>query len=308
MGRGALAGLPAASAVRDLCRYSDAAGLARLASHLCLLAAAGTVTAFAVGSWWVLPAMALQGAVQVSLFAAEHESVHRTAFRSRWLNALVAEAVGLVHVLPGHYFRRFHIAHHRFTHDPKRDPEQALAKPATLPAYLLYLSALPYWRSRLAELWRNARGATPDFVPEAERSLIAWEARAHLAVYFGLATAVAAGWTWPLWLWLFPAMLGQPALRAYLLAEHTGCVERPEMRLNTRTTYTSAVVRRLMWNMPFHVEHHAYPAVPFHALPALNARSADALAVTEPGYLAFHRRYLAALRSGRGAAFLAAEA
>ena len=25
-----------------------------------------------------------------------------------------------------------------------------------------------------------------------------------------------------------------------------------------------------MWNMPYHAEHHAFPAVPFHSLPALN--------------------------------------
>ena len=36
---------------------------------------------------------------------------------------------------------------------------------------------------------------------------------------------------------------------------------------NTRTTYTGAVVKWVAWNMPYHVEHHAYPSIPFHALP-----------------------------------------
>ena len=35
---------------------------------------------------------------------------------------------------------------------------------------------------------------------------------------------------------------------------------------NTRTTLTNAAVRLLMWNMPFHAEHHLYPSIPFHRL------------------------------------------
>jgi fatty acid desaturase len=49
---------------------------------------------------------------------------------------------------------------------------------------------------------------------------------------------------------------------------------------------TWALVRLSAWNMPYHAEHHAYPAVPFHALPRLHARVRDRLANLEPGYLA----------------------
>jgi fatty acid desaturase len=37
--------------------------------------------------------------------------------------------------------------------------------------------------------------------------------------------------------------------------------------------------------MPYHAEHHAYPGVPFHALPRLHERVQDRLANVEPGYL-----------------------
>ena len=32
------------------------------------------------------------------------------------------------------------------------------------------------------------------------------------------------------------------------------------------TTLTSGLVRLLMWNMPYHAEHHLYPSIPFHRL------------------------------------------
>jgi fatty acid desaturase len=36
--------------------------------------------------------------------------------------------------------------------------------------------------------------------------------------------------------------------------------------------------------MPYHVEHHAYPSVPFHALPQLNALVSARMMHSEQGY------------------------
>lgn len=295
-----------ARAVGALCRRSDGAGAMRLGVHLGLLAGLMVLVQASLGSWWLLPAMLAQGVVQVALFAALHECVHRTAFRRRVVNDVVAAFAGLVLVLPAGYFRRFHFAHHRFTQDPAHDPELAAPKPATLRRYLLYLSAAYYWRDRVGELLRHAAGRVDaDFVPAAERQAIVREARWHLAVYAAAAALVAFGISQvPLYNWLLPALMGQPFLRAYLLAEHTGCPETPDMLANTRTTYSNAGVRFLMWNMPYHTEHHVFPAVPFHALPALHSRMREQLLATSPGYASFHGRYARALRAGDGARFV----
>ena len=90
-----------------------------------------------------------------------------------------------------------------------------------------------------------------------------------------------------------PAVLGQPALRLYLLAEHTGCPFVPDMLRNSRTTRSNWLARRLAWNMPYHAEHHAYPALPFHALPAAHNLLKDRIEVQASGYAAAHRDILA---------------
>ena len=38
-------------------------------------------------------------------------------------------------------------------------------------------------------------------------------------------------------------------------------------------------------------EHHANPAVPFHALPELHRREREKLKAVAPGYVAFHREW-----------------
>jgi fatty acid desaturase len=85
-------------------------------------------------------------------------------------------------------------------------------------------------------------------------------------------------------------------LRLYLLAEHGRCPAVTDMFANTRTTFTTRLVRFLAWNMPYHAEHHAMPSVPFHRLPELHALARPHLKQTEDGYTRFAARYAASLR------------
>ena len=62
--------------------------------------------------------------------------------------------------------------------------------------------------------------------------------------------------------------------------------------MRTRSMRAGALLKYLMWNMPYHAEHHAYPAVPFHALPALHAELLDELNEKDQGYPGFHLQVL----------------
>jgi hypothetical protein len=92
--------------------------------------------------------------------------------------------------------------------------------------------------------------------------------------------------SWGLYFWFLPALLAQPLLRAILIVEHTGCSQDRNGLTNTRTTLTSLPIRLLMWNMPYHAEHHLYPSIPFHQLPALHMRIRENLTHVAPGYVA----------------------
>ncbi len=53
-------------------------------------------------------------------------------------------------------------------------------------------------------------------------------------------------------------------------------------RLNTRTVHMNPVSRFIYWNMNYHVEHHMFPMVPYHALPGLHALIRDDLPAANP--------------------------
>ncbi len=281
-------------ALKALVERSDARGLAHLAGHGALLIATGLWVGTAFGSGWLLPALVCHGIVLAFLFAPLHECIHYTAFRSRALNRTVAFLIGAVLFLPSEYFRAFHYAHHRYTQDPSRDPELARDKPETLGEYLLFLSGFVYWNEQALLFGRLLAGRVEErFVPERRKKALVREARGLVVLYLLIAfVSFDTGSTFAVIYWLLPLALGQPFLRAFLLAEHTGCPLVPDMLENTRTTNTNPLVRWLTWNMSFHAEHHAYPALPFHALPAAHKLMKDKIVHQSPGYIAAHWQIL----------------
>ncbi len=287
------------AALNALSRRSNARGAAQLLGHAAALAATGTLAAWTNGTFWAGPALAAHGIVLIFLFAPLHETIHRTAFKRRGLNDAVAWVCGALLLLPPAYFRAFHFGHHRYTQDPARDPELATPKPNSLGSYLFWVSGLAFWRERVTTLLRHAflGRVTEPFIAPRMRGAIVREARVLLLAYAAVAAVSIAAGSWlAVRYWIAAAVLGQPVLRSFLLAEHTACPMVPEMLANSRTTRGSWLTRRLSWNMPYHAEHHAYPALPFHALPAAHALLKDRIAVQASGYLAAHKEILAQLR------------
>jgi len=277
---------------RNLTRRSDLAGLRHLALHWGLILLVGGMIAGPADGWLLLPLLFIQGVLIVFLFTLLHETTHLTPFRSLWLNRLVGRVCGFLLLLPPYWFRQFHNAHHRHTQMPDDDPELAAPKPATRGQYLWHLTGLPLWWSHGRTLFRNALGrADDDFLGPSHAPAVRREARWMLVAYLGLCIlSVLTGSMLLFWCWLLPVLLGQPVLRAYLLAEHGLCPFDRNMLANSRTMTTGPIVRFLAWNMPYHAEHHAWPAVPFHLLPEFHQLTRPHLQVWGQGYLAFHRQ------------------
>lgn len=264
-------------------------GLVHLSLHLGALGLTGAAIALGVPGWplFLLP----HGVLLVFLFTLQHECTHRTPFASDRLCDLVGHGIGALLLNPFVWFRYFHLAHHRST-NVAGDPELDSPKPATRTALVWHLTGLPLWWGSLSLILRLALDRErPAYLPERARPRAVREARVLIFLY--ALVAISLIWTpIALWLWVLPVLLGQPFLRLYLLAEHGDCPQVADMFANTRTTLTTALVRFLAWNMPYHVEHHVYPSVPFDRLPDLHARIRNHLQVTAQGYGAFAREFL----------------
>ncbi|MSP03043.1 MAG: fatty acid desaturase [Acetobacteraceae bacterium] len=274
-------------ALRALQSRSNPRGWARLGVHGLCLAVAGWWVASASG-WMMLPAVFVLGLVQAALFAPAHETMHQTAFASRRANQIVGWLTSAPSLLNAQFYTAFHLAHHRHTQIPGLDPEMLTPPPETPARYASRVLGFPFWRLRLHvvfDCWRGDLSAYPYIAPAAAPAIVR-SVRAMSLVMVGgaIGSALLFGWTTPFLFWIGPQLLGQPPLRAYLLAEHTGCTHDGDGLTNTRTTLTNPLVRLLMWNMPFHAEHHLYPSIPFHRLPEAHAAIRGRLGFLQPGY------------------------
>ena len=125
----------------------------------------------------------------------------------------------------------------------------------------------------------------PKAWPEVRR----W-GRWQLALYVALiAGSIAFQTTIVLWTWFIPLLVGLPLLRLYLLAEHTLCPNSDDGFANTRTTTSTALLRFLMWNLPYHAEHHLFPNIAFHHLPEAHRYLRPHLKFVAGSYVATHR-------------------
>jgi fatty acid desaturase len=282
--------------IQQLTRRSDAKGLAQLAAHLFLLVLAGIALQASWDSLWLLLTLPAYSALLIFLFAPLHETIHYTVFETRWMNNVVAAPIGFLLLIPFQSFRVFHYVHHRHTQDLELDPELIDRKlldmkPLMRSHYWWYLSGLPTWWQALKTICRHATvGVSESYIEARHHPMVIREARIHLAGYallLLLSLIFSSTFLW--WYWILPALLGQPLLRLYLLAEHNGCDFSANMLENSRTTYTAPWLNFLAWNMPYHAEHHYLASVPFHALPALHAYTGQRVKYRGDGYYRVNR-------------------
>lgn len=258
-------------------RRSNGLGLVFLGGHFAALGATGVLIWLALGTWWMVPAVILHGMVLACLFAPFHEASHHSAFRSNWLNQATLWVTGL---LLGNLPSRFtyaHVNHHAYTQDLKLDP-QNLAIAEKPWGWLRYGSGFDILKIYAVQLCRYL---SPRWIPERDfvylpRQKVArvvFECRVFWLVY--LTAAGVSVWleTWAVVIyWLLPRVAGEWFQSTIRMSEHVGCGYGGEIENRARTVHTWAPLRWLCWNMPYHVEHHAFPNVPFHALPALHTR------------------------------------
>jgi fatty acid desaturase len=291
--------------MKRLLAKRDGPGLALFALQLAafVLLSIATVALAAAGSWLRWPVVLADGLVLLMFFASMHEAGHGTAFATPWMNRAVTWISAFLMLQSPTFFREFHFEHHRRTSDPHGDPEISGAPgllgvwPANPLFYFILASGqhLMFGKAAFTIGCAVAPGVMFEkyypFMKAALRQAIVRESWIVVAVWafaLWLGLTFVAGFGTLLLAWPI-AHLG---LGLFVMPEHTGLASDGSQLHRTRSTTSNALVRTAMWNMPYHAEHHEYPAVPFHAAPELSRRIDSELENRSRGYLAFHAEAL----------------
>ncbi len=240
-----------------------------------LASAAGSIAFW--GTWWCVPFFLVYGVLYGSSSDSRwHECGHGTAFRTRWMNNVTYQIASFMLMRNPVTWRWSHARHHTDTIIVGRDAEIAVMRPPDLLKAALAFTGILDFRYSLPTLFRNALGnLSPDeksFIPEMEQHKAVTAARWHVAIYIATMAAALTLRSWlPLMLIGLPRLYGSWHMVLTGLLQHIGLADNViDHRLNTRTVLMNPISRFVYWNMNYHVEHHMYPMVPYHALPRLH--------------------------------------
>ncbi len=205
-----------------------------------------------------------------------HESGHGTAFKTDWMNNLLYEISSFMVFRQSTVWRWSHTRHHSDTIIRGRDPEIAVPRPPDIKKIILAFFGISGAVPELKRLIRHAGGKidpqAATYVPEQEYGKVFLRARIYVSIYLAvIAISVIFGTILPVMFIGLPTLLGTWLMPVYGITQHAGLQENVlDHRLNCRTVYMNRLHRYLYWNMNYHVEHHMFPLVPYHALPKLH--------------------------------------
>ncbi len=228
-------------------------------------------------SWWSAPFWLVYGTLYGSAMDSRwHECGHGTPFRTPWMSRWVYEIASFCMMRNSATWRWSHARHHTDTYIVGRDPEIAVMRPPEMLKLIANFFGIFDVIAALKRMAYNALfGIHPEektFVPESEWKKVGTVARIYVLIYAAtIALAVWMGSILPLMVIGLPRLYGAWHHVMTGLLQHGGLADNViDHRLNSRTVYMNPVSRFIYWNMNYHVEHHMFPMVPYHALPKLH--------------------------------------
>jgi fatty acid desaturase len=288
--------------LKELMKREDAPAIRDTLIWIAALIISGGLGWWFWGSWTAVPFFIIYGVLYGSASDSRwHECGHRTAFKTVWMNDAVYELACFMILREPEIWRWSHTRHHTDTIIVGRDPEIITPRPPDVVSLILNIFALKNAALFLRSLFIHARGRMTEeektFVPESERPKVYRTAR----IYFGVYALVIVACVWSRS--ILPAMyVGLPSLYGSWLQLYFGCTQHLGLaedvldhRLNSRTIYMNPVFRFLYWNMNYHVEHHIFPLIPYHALPKLHEKIRSQCPTPYPSTIAAYREILPTL-------------
>jgi len=263
--------------MRQLLERRDGPAIRDTVLLFLILFTTGYATVALWGSWWVvIPYLIYAVFYGTSSDSRWHECGHGTAFKTDWMNSALYEIASFMVLRESVVWRWSHTRHHSDTIIVGRDPEIQLPRPPDLVGLALGLLAVNVYRNYYPSLFRHALGRVSPgektFIPESEFPKVYRNARLIVAIYAVVIGAAILLHSWmPIFLFILPQFFGTWLMILHNTPQHAGLAENVlDHRLNCRTVYMNPISRFIYWNMNYHVEHHMFPLVPYHALPKLH--------------------------------------
>ena len=293
--------------LKELSKRSDLPGLIHFVIYFASLIFFGYLSYVFWGTWFFLLFFFLYSTIYTFAVANGHETVHRTAFKTRWINEvfcyisffqLHSEPLG---------FRWSHTFHHSNTlqTEGEYDHEIEVSRPTDLLKFFLKfipLTDLFYiHQSSFVNTTKLALGimnpGSKITAPKDQQKKITRNARVILFIWF-LIIIVSFYFNtwWPIVFYFLPTFVGRPLHFAVNVTQHLAAkVDTKDHRLSSYTIILNSILSFYYWHMEYHIEHHLFPMVPSYNLKKLRKEIENELPKPFNGLFDFYKKVLPSL-------------
>jgi beta-carotene hydroxylase len=197
--------------------------------------------------------IAINAASIYLLFTVMHDSMHRTAHESRFINDLLGRLSALPLTVTMPLFRAVHYEHHSHTNDPERDPDLIVNRGPRWALLFWCLAIMVEYRRHYfgRRMWRDRS----DLI-----EAIAMECFLLGAIVLAAATGTFA--TLAI-VWLGPALIAVAVLAlCFDFLPHYPYTSQ-ERYLDTRI-YPGRILNALLLGQNYHLIHHLWTTIPWY--------------------------------------------
>ena len=290
--------------LKDLSQRKDLPGLIHFFFYFLFLFISGYLAYITWGTWWSLFFFFIYGTIYAFSVANWHETVHRTAFKTRWINEIFYHISSFMCDFEGFRWRWSHTFHHTYTLQTEGDYDHEIQISRPTELFWFFLNYIPFtdllYPHRLIkyEVLKHAFGKLAPVVnisvPKNQKKKIIWNSRLYVLIWINIFVfSFYIGSILPILYIILPTYYGKPIWFAVNVTQHLGAaINTKDHRLSTYSLKLNPILSFLYWKMEYHLEHHMFPMVPSYNLKKLQNEIKDQLPKPFNGLYDFYKAVL----------------
>jgi len=293
--------------LKELSKRRDWPALLHFIIYFGTLITSGYLAYITRGNWISILFFFIYGTIYSFSVSNWHETVHRTAFKSRWLNGLFYHITSFMADFEGFRWRWSHTFHHSYTLQTKDDydHEIQITRPTDLIAF--YLNFIPFadllFPHKLIkyEVIKHSLGIFSPVVkitaPENEKKKMLWNSRLYVLIWsIVIIFSIYNQTILPILYIILPTYYGKPLWFLVNVTQHLGAaLDAKDHRENTYSLKINPIFSFYYWHMEYHLEHHMFPMVPSYNLKKLQNIIKDKIPKPFPSLFIFYKEILPAV-------------
>ena len=264
--------------LKDLSKRRDLPGLIHFFFYFLSLFISGYLAYVTLGTWWTYLFFFIYGTIYAFSVANWHETVHRTAFKTRWINEFFYHISSFMCDFEGFRWRWSHTFHHSKTLQTEDDYDHEIQVSRPIELFAFFLNFIPLtdllYPHKLIkfEVLKHALGYLMPVVnisaPQDQKKKIIWNSRVYVFIWLSvIAFSFYIESILPILYIILPTYYGKPIWFAVNVTQHlAAAVNTKDHRLSTYSIKLNPILSFLYWKMEYHLEHHLFPMVPSYNL------------------------------------------